>query len=111
MSGRSGKEADGMELVVFGMISVGVGAVLVWIPIGLLIMNTSFLTMHKPFFKILQIFIPGGQEIIFQGIVLLLTVTLVAHMANSIIPAETILLMYVGAQCHWILLLKNLWYV
>ena len=110
ISGRSRKEADGMELVVCGLILIVVGLSILSVPTVILIMNTSFLTLHKPLLNTIQIFIIVRQEIILQGVLLLLTTTIATLIAINICVAEAVMLIYLGAQCHWIILLTNLWY-
>ena len=99
-----------MELVVCGLISLSVGLASLSVPTMVLIMNTSFLTVHKPVLNALEMLFVVREEIILQGLLLLLVTTIAILCAINIAVAETIMLIYLGAQCHWIKILANLWY-
>ena len=109
-SGRSGKEADGMELVVCGLIAVVLGLGSLSLPTMVLIMNTNFLTVHKPLLNAIQILVLVQEEIILQGILLLVTATVATLCAINIGVAESIMLIYLGAQSDWIKILTDFWY-
>ena len=108
MSGHSRKEADGMELVVCGFISIVVGLCLAAGPLVLVFMNTNLFTLDKLVIKTMQTFIPV-QEIALQGILIPIVVFSFSLGAIYLTVAETIMLIYLGAQCQWIILLKQAW--
>ena len=108
MSGHSRKEADGMELVVCGLISIAVGLALASGPIVIVVMNTKLFTVIRLLLNTMQIFIPV-QEVALQAVLLLITVPACFLGASYVTVAETIMLIYLGAQCQWIILLKQSW--
>ena len=108
MSGRSRRDADGMELFLSGLIGFGVGVTFLVIPISLFLMNSDSMQVAKPMLHMFQTLIPTSQ-IIIQGLLLCGWVFATSTMLTYILLIVIMMLIYLRSQTHWISIFEELW--